>query len=213
MRMRSGDRNFEPEMLDVYPQQIARTGIEDVWKHSPVSLETCWVPGYWKQQGWDVDYILDQALRWHVSSVNIKSSAIPPEWKDRFDAFQRRMGYRLVLRRFESAREARAGSMMPVSMWWLNAGVAPPYRSFELALQLRAGTTASVIRLPADVRTWLPGDAVWDDSVYVPDTLSPGEYELRLALLDPRTLQPAVRLAIEGREADGWYRLGTLTVR
>jgi hypothetical protein len=213
MRMKSGDRMFQPEMLDVYPQQIVRTGIQDVWKRSPVSLETCWVPGHWKEQGWDVDYILDQALRWHVSSVNIKSSAIPPEWKERFDAFQRRMGYRLMLRRFEYSKETRPGTMIPVSMWWLNAGVAPPYRQFELALELRSGETAAIIRLPADMRTWLPGDAIWEGGVYVPDTLAPGEYRLRLALLDPRTGHPAVRLAIEGREDDGWYGLGTLRVR
>jgi hypothetical protein len=213
MRMASNDRYFEPEMLDVYPQQIVRTGIQDVWQRSPVSLETCWVPGHWKQQGWDVDYILDQALRWHVSSLNIKSSPIPPEWKDKFDAFQRRMGYRLVLRRFEYPKEARRGTMIPVSMWWLNAGVAPPYRPFELALKLHSATTASVIRLPADVRTWLPGDAIWEGNVYVPDTLAAGDYRVRLALLDPGTEQPAVRLAIEGREDDGWYALGTLSVR
>ena len=213
MRMQSGERYFQPQMLDVYPQQIVRTGIDDMWKRSPVSLETCWVPGHWKQQGWDVDYILEQALRWHVSSLNIKSSAIPPEWKDRFDAFQRRMGYRLVLRRLEYPKEARAGTMIPVSMWWLNAGVAPPYRPFELALQLRSAATVSVIRLAADVKSWLPGDAVWEGGVFVPDTLTPGEYSLRLALLDPRTLQPAVRLAIEGRDEDGWYGLGTLRVR
>jgi hypothetical protein len=213
MRMRSDNRMFQPEMLDVYPQQIVRTGIQDVWKRSPVSLETCWVPGYWKQQGWDVDYILDQALRWHVSSVNVKSSAIPAEWQERFDIFQRRMGYRLVLRRFEYPKEAQPGTMIPVAMWWLNAGVAPPYRPFQLALEIRSTATISVIPLDADLRTWLPGDVIWEGGVYVPDTLAPGEYRLRMALLDPRTLLPAVRLAIEGREDDGWYGLGTLRVR
>jgi hypothetical protein len=213
MRMKSGDRTFQPEMLDVYPQQIVRTGIQDVWMHSPVSLETCWVPAYWKEQGWDVDYILEQALRWHVSSVNVKSSAIPSEWKERFDAFQRRMGYRLVLRRFEYPKEAQPGTMIPVSMWWLNAGVAPPYRPFELGLELRSAATAQVIHVAADLRTWLPGDAIWEGGVYVPETLAPGEYRVRLAVLDPRTGQPAVRLAIEGRDDDGWYGLGTLHVR
>ena len=38
-------------MLDFYPEQIARTGIQDVWKRSPVSLETCGVPGSWKAAG------------------------------------------------------------------------------------------------------------------------------------------------------------------
>src|SRR5438876_11402679 len=35
-----------------------------------------------------VDYILDQALRWHVTSVNIKSSPIPSEWESQFENFQ-----------------------------------------------------------------------------------------------------------------------------
>jgi hypothetical protein len=123
------------------------------------------------------------------------------------------MGYRLLLRRFEYPRQARAGSMIPISMWWMNAGVAPAYRPYELALELRSASSAAVIRLGADVRTWLPGDAVWDGSAYVPDNLAPGEYRVRVALLDPRTLKPAIRLAIEGREPDGWYGLGTLAVK
>ncbi len=212
MRLSSDNPYFRPEMLDVYPQQIVRAGIQEVWRTRPVSLESCWVPAHWREQGWDVDYILDQALRWHVTSLNIKSSAIPPEWKARFDAFQKRMGYRLILRRFEYPAHARRGSMIPLAMWWLNAGVAPPYRAWELALELRSAGSAVVIRLPADVRSWLPGDAIWEGGVYLPADLVPGEYRLRLALLDPRTLEPAIRLAIEGREDDGWYTLGSLTV-
>jgi hypothetical protein len=42
--------------------------------------------------------------------------------------------------------------------------------------------------------------------------LTPGDYRLRVALLDPRTLAPAIRLAIEGRQEDGWYDVGAITV-
>ena len=70
-----------------------------------------------------------------------------------------------------------------------------------------------MIRLPADVRKWLPGDAVFDGTVYVPETLKAGVYEFRVAMLDPRTEQPAIRFAIEGRQPDGWYELGTITIR
>ncbi len=197
-------------MLDEYPQQIARMGIQDVWQRAPVSLETCAVPSVWKEKGWDVDYILAQALRWHITSLNVKSSAIPTEWKEKFDEFQKRMGYRFVLRRFAYQRIARTGQVMPVQSWWLNAGVAPVYREYRLALQLKAGEQSATLALPADVRTWLPGDAVFDGQVYIPDTLSPGTYALRIALLDPRTGEPAIRLANEGREPDGWYELGTI---
>ncbi len=199
-------------MLDMYPEQIVRAGIQEVWRRSPVSLETCWVPGYWKEKNWPLDYILEQALRWHVSSVNIKSSAIPPEWKQAFEEFEKKMGYRFILRRLEYPRTAKAGTMLPVHMWWLNAGVAPVYREYTLALELRGAGGSAVVKLPVDVRKWLPGDAVYDGSLYVPETLPPGSYRVRGALLDPRTQKPAIRLAIAGLQADGWYDLGDLAI-
>ncbi len=213
MRLTSDNRDFRAEMLTVYPQQVVRAGIQDVWQRSPVSLEACWVPGYWLKQGWDVNYILDQALRWHVSSVNIKSSAIPPQWKNQFDEFQKKMGYRFILRRLEYPQAVRGGQMMQVHLWWLNAGVAPVYREYRLALQIYSSEGSSVIRVPADVRKWLPGDAVFDGTLYVPETLKPGTYRLRVGLLDPRTGTPAIQLAIEGRQPDGWYDLGSIIVQ
>jgi len=205
-------RPRHPEMLDVYPEQVARTGIEDVWKQRPVSLETCGTPAGWARDGFDVTYILNQALRWHVTSVNVKSSAIPPQWHAQFDDFEKRMGYRFVLRRLEYPKAITAGSMMPVHMWWLNAGVAPIYRDYWLAVQLQSGNKEAVLRVPADVKKWLPGDAVVDDSLYIPGDLAAGTYRLRVALLDPRTGNPAIRLAIEGRQPDGWYDLGSIVV-
>ena len=160
-----------------------------------------------------MDYILAQALRWHVSSVNIKSSAIPPEWKKAFDEFQKKMGYRFILRRLEYPKVVLAGTMQPVHMWWLNAGVAPVYRPYDLALELRSASSSAEVRLPVDVRKWLPGDAVFDGTVYIPESLKPGSYRLRVALLDPRTGQPAIKLAIEGLQSDGWYDLAPIEVR
>jgi hypothetical protein len=70
----------------------------------------------------------------------------------------------------------------------------------------------AITKLPLDVRKWLPGDSVYDGTLYVPAPLKSGDYRLRVALLDPRTQQPAVRLAIEGRQPDGWYDLGSVSV-
>ena len=199
-------------MLDMYPQQVVRAGIQDVWQRSPVSLETCGTPASWKQWGYtdaQIDYILAQALRWHASSFNVKSTAIPPEWKQKFTEFEKQIGYRLALRKFEYPRAVRPGHMMPVNMWWLNAGVAPLYGQYTLALAI-GGT---VIRTDADLRKWLPGDAVYESSVYVPETLPAGQYRLRLAVLDPRTGLPSIRLAIAGLQPDGWYDLGGIEVQ
>ncbi|HVT97527.1 MAG TPA: DUF4832 domain-containing protein [Acidobacteriaceae bacterium] len=212
MRTSSDDPYFPAEMLEIYPQQVVRSGIQDVWQKRPVSLETCGTPSSWKKDGYDVDYILDQALRWHVSSVNVKSSPIPAEWKPNFERFEKRMGYRFILRRMEYPRAVAPGEMMLVHMWWLNAGVAPIYREYPLAIELRSGRDSAVIRVPADVRTWLPGDAVFDGTLYIPDTLPPATYSFRVAMIDPLTNKPAIRLAIDGRDSDGWYDMGTVSV-
>jgi hypothetical protein len=198
-------------MLDMYPQQVVRTGIQDAWQRSPVSLETCGTPASWKQWGYSaaqIDYILAQALRWHASSINVKSTAIPQEWRGRFTEFEKQLGYRFVLRKLEYPRAVAAGRMMPVNMWWFNAGAAPVYAPYILALRIGD----AVLRADADVRKWLPGDAVYESSLYVPETLQPGSYRLGVALLDPRTGAPAIALAIQGRQPDGWYDLGPITV-
>jgi hypothetical protein len=91
-------------MLDRYPQFIAEGNLQDVWQHGPVSLESCGTPGSWFRGKYDLQYILDQALRWHVSTVNIKSTAIPEEWKKPFEEFQKKVGYRFVLRKLSTRR-------------------------------------------------------------------------------------------------------------
>jgi hypothetical protein len=201
-------------MLDMYPQQVVRTGIQDAWQRYPVSLETCGTPGSWKK--WAGGYsdaqlqgIFDQALRWHAASINIKSTPIPKDWQPAWDEFQKRIGYRLVLQRFEYPRSAKAGEMMAVTSLWVNKGVTPPYGDFVLAI----GIGDAVVKTAADLKKWLPGDQVFDGNVYVPDNLTPGNYPLRIALLDARTAKPAVKLAIQGRRPDGWYDLGTIEVR
>jgi hypothetical protein len=152
--------------------------------------------------------ILDQALRWHVSTINIKSSAIPPEWKSAFDEFQKQIGYRFVLKKLEYPARVKPGSMAQINMWWFNAGVAPVYRDYLLALEI--GDT--VVPLDADIKQWLPGDSVYENTVPIPRGVKPGKYRLRVALIDPQTRTPAIRLAIAGRESDGWYDLGEIAV-
>jgi Domain of unknown function (DUF4832)/Beta-galactosidase len=202
----------QSEMLDQYPEEIAKTGIQDVWRTAPVSLETCGVPESWFRNGWDVHYILSEALRWHVSTVNVKSSAIPEAWKSEFGDFERKMGYRFVLRRAEWQNQVHAGQALHLKTWWVNEGVAPIYRPFVLAFRLSSPEHSAVIRTKADLRKWVPGDAVFEEPLFVPGELAAGDYEVSVALLDPMTLQPGIRLAINGRGADGWYSLSMVHV-
>ncbi len=48
---------------------------------APVSVRGLLGDADLKDKGWDIDYIIDQSLKWHISSFNAKSSAVPAEWK------------------------------------------------------------------------------------------------------------------------------------
>jgi len=54
---------------------------------------------------------------------------------------------------------------------------------------------------------------LYDNAVVVPDSTAPAQYDLDIGILDERTNQPAVKLAIAGRRPDGWYSLGKIRVQ
>lgn len=199
-------------MFDAYPQDIVKYGVADAWKKAPVSLEACWVMQHWKNQGWNVDYIIEQSLKWHLSSFNNKSSAVPEEWRPQVERWLKRMGYRFVLRKFTYPASVRPQSNLAFTTWWENKGVAPCYRQYPLALRLKNGARTEVLETGADIRQWLPGDAVYDDAVFVPAGMPAGDYEIAVALLDPATRRPAIKLAIAGVDSEGWYPLGKVAV-
>jgi hypothetical protein len=206
---------FQPDwshMMDYYPQRIIETGMQDAWKDAPVTMEVCWVMQHWKNEGWDVDYIIDQSLKWHISSFNAKSSAVPKEWWPQVNRWLKKMGYRLALRKFTYPEEVGRNGKLTFTSWWENLGVAPCYKRYLMALRLRGAPGEAVLETGADVRTWLPGDSFYNGAVFVPSDMVEGEYDLDLALVDPRTRQPKINLAIEGRREDGWYRLGKITI-
>jgi hypothetical protein len=199
-------------MLDYYPQGIINFGMSEAWKKAPVTLEVCWVMQHWKDKGWDVDYIIDQSLKWHISSFNAKSSPVPVEWRPHVDRWLKKMGYRFVLRKFTYPASVRKNGKLAFTSWWENQGVAPCYRRFPLALCLKGGGRTEVLATEADIRTWLPGDNLYDGAVFVPAGLPAGEYELAVGLIDPVSREPKVKLAIAGVGADGWYPMGQVRV-
>ena len=200
-------------MSDYYPQAIINFGMKDAWKKAPVSLEVCWVMQHWLNKGWDVDYIIDQSLKWHISSFNAKSSPVPEEWQPQVDRWLKRMGYRLILRKFTYPSVVKPKGELSFTSWWENKGVAPCYHPFRLALRLANDERKVIINTKADVRGWLPGDSLYDDAVVVPAETVAGEYSLSIGLLDPRSDEPKVKLAIKGKDPDGWYPLGKIKVQ
>jgi len=200
-------------MQDYYPQGIINFGMQDAWKKAPVTFEVCWVMQHWKDMGWDIDYIIDQSLKWHISSFNAKSSPVPDEWWPQVNRWLKKMGYRLVLRKFTYPDVVNPNGRLPFTTWWENKGVAPCYKKFPLALRLKSTKKAVTLITDADITTWLPGDNLHDGTVFIPLDIPSGEYELQIAILDRFKYKPKVKLAISGREPDGWYTLGKIKIQ
>lgn len=211
-------------MFDYYPQGIINFGMKDAWKKAPVSLEVCGTIKSWKGkkdscrycQGYSIEqlnYIINETLKWHISSFNAKSSGVPDEWRPYIDSWLKRMGYRFVLRSFSYPEYAVRGEKMMIKSWWDNRGVAPIYKKYLLALRLTNGESSRVIITDADIKTWFPGDNLYDDGIFIPRELTAGKYDLQIAIVDIQSHQPKVKLAIRDMKGDGWYSLGQIEIK
>ncbi|NOY37289.1 MAG: DUF4832 domain-containing protein [Chlorobi bacterium] len=204
-------------MYRYYPQGIINFGMKDAWRKAPVSLEICGTLKSWKaKQGYninDVEYIINETLKWHISSFNAKSSGVPEEWWPQINRWLNKMGYRLVLRSFAYPEYIAANKKLSFKSWWENKGVAPCYKKFLLAIRLTNEKRSVVMITDADITTWLPGDNLYDDAVFVPYDMPAGEYILQVGIVDRQTHEPRVKLAIAGRDTEGWYTIGKIKIQ
>jgi hypothetical protein len=191
--------------------------MKDAWKKAPVAMEICGTFSSWlernKYDAETIKYIFDQALKWHVSSFNAKSSPVPEQWMPLVADWLKKMGYRIALRKLTYPSEVRPNGPIVFTSWWENQGVAPCYRDYKLAIRLRNEKRTEIFLTEAPIREWLPGDILYDDRVFLPHDMPEGTYELELGIVSPNDLVPKVKLAIQGIREDGWYTMGKLAVK
>ncbi len=65
----------------------------------------------------------------------------------------------------------------------------------------------------AKISTWLPGDNVYDGSIFMPFELPIGDYELQVGIVDRQSFEPKIRLAIDGKDHEGWYTIGKIAIK
>jgi Domain of unknown function (DUF4832)/Beta-galactosidase len=212
----ASEQNGWSHMYDFYPREIIIENLQDDWKKSPISFEICGTFLTWRdEQKYNKDqvkYIFDQSLKWHMSSFNAKSSPVPEEWQDLVNDWLIKMGYRFVLRRFTYPDAVHQNGRLPFTTWWENKGVAPCYKDFTLAIRLKTSNNESVFVTDANVKEWLPGDIVYDNSFFIPADFPLGICDVQIAIVDKMKHEPRVSLAIEGKGSDGWYQLGKINI-
>ena len=199
-------------MDNMYKQQLEKTDALDAWKTGPVAFESCWTMLKWAEEAWDIRYIFDYALELHASYLNNKSAVIPTGARPEVERFLRSLGYRLVLRELTHEKTVKRGEPLTVEMTWANVGVAPPYGDYTIAVRLTPADGPPVVLDGQSVKGWLPGEHTVELPLPLLADLTPGVYQMAVALTDPQSGEPAIRLAIEGRDDDGWYPLSEFEV-
>jgi hypothetical protein len=204
-------------MTDIYPKDIVKSGMSDAWKKAPVTMEICYTFLHWleklKYDEKTVNYIFGEALKWHISSFNAKSCGVPKVWSPLVDTWLNKMGYRFVLRKFEYPSIVAPQGQLSFTSLWENIGVAPIYRDYKFVIRLRNSQKTVILPTNADILTWMPGDIVHDETLFVPYDIPPGKYQLEIAIVSPVSFEPRIKLAISGVEEDGWYPMGNIQVQ
>ena len=171
---------------EYYPPLVE--SLKDLWKTSPVSVESYWWLGEWYRQGWNIDELADLSLQWHVSLVNAKSLPIPHSWKKNVDRWVDRMGYHFRILRFSYPGKAVRGDMAVFGLVIENTGVAPLYVPVPLEIRLcpkiYTGRDDPVLLTSVDTSRWFPGTHSETIPFRIPEDIPAGSYSVCVSISD-----------------------------
>ncbi len=198
---------------DAYPQHLLASGVTEAWKTGPVFFEVGPSPMWWHKQKFDLDFIFEQAYKYHLTYFMPKYCRLPEAWMDRLQTFCDKIGYRYVFRQAKFEAKVKLNGQSAFDCWIENTGIAPLYRRYDFALRFRQDDNSFIVPFKdVDVRTWLPGDVCLERSLTMPSGLRPGLVELSAGLIDAQSQQAKVSFANKTEYSDRWLHLGKFEV-
>lgn len=149
----------------------------------------------------------------HVSMLSSGNFDHAPASADEIAAFRKanvEAGYRL--RASEVALQVGADGAISVRSRWNDDGIAPTYLRWRVVVGLKGATNVER-PLAMDLREAMPDAPLdHDETVRAPAPLPSGTYQVYLRVEDVQGISPPMQLAMKGRDADGNYGLGSITV-
>jgi hypothetical protein len=184
-----------------------------MWKKGPISFESCGVMYDWLDLGYDLDEILEQGLRWHMSTFSNKGAPVPAEYRERVEKWCQKLGYRFAVRNVNYPGQAGGGDVLQLALWLQNLGVAPLYRDYPFVLRLKNESHEVRHTVTADVRDWLPGDIVLRSQWTLPFYMPEGSYFLQAAIVSPQTGKGIITFANDApHDEDGFMTVGQVRI-
>lgn len=205
-----GADGFMGSQIDDVPAALER------WKTAP------WV-GEWCNGGSPYALALQQVRNYHIS--NLGSANFPGDYADlsasektNFHSANKESGYRFVLNSLSIPGTIARGSTISVASKWSNVNVGPAYMPWNTMIELRNPSTGAVAfsgKSSVDLKTLLPtGNTpkAVTDNFQIPATVAAGTYDVYVKVVSAEGYLKPLNLAIQGRTADGGYKLGSVQV-
>ena len=218
----------------------SKTTMIKYWKESPMLGEGWTYDEFQIGKHGDLAENLDIVREFHTNYFHYYSDSDSYRRsiaKDRahFEEGLRRggLGYRLVLKSATWKEHLPAGDLLVIRQQWVNRNVGRLYVQHPLRTYLTdkdGSVKYSEVDFSINQAGWLQDENVQHTSVvHVPRSLPPGDYDVRIALVSldkarqdapgggirpgPKTdALPAIRLAIDGRDDQGRYKIGTIHI-
>lgn len=198
-------------MYDVYPKKIETSGVKDLWKTAPVTMETCWTPAFWFNQGWDLDWIIEAGYKYHMSVFMPKSVYIPSEWMGKIEEFSEKIGYRFHLLQMIMPMQSKPAKKIDIEATIDNKGVAPIYHPYRFALKFTQNSNEYIVHFKADIRKWLPDYSYFKESITIPKELKKGFAKVSCAIVNSQN-QAVVKLALKDIDKNNWHPLTCIDI-
>ena len=196
---------------DVTGEQDALVAMPDAWQTAPIGGEFTSAISMEQLLADDIQVTKDLIERSHMSFIGPKCpEGEALQYTHGIEEVRSLLGYSL---RVEKAVLTKSPLYkgLNVSLSWINEGIAPFYKNWEVYLYLFDSDGKEVLKTQIDLalNTILDKDAAVVSETTIPiSTLEEGVYDIGIAIIDPLTNKPGLSLAMENTRNDRIFLLG-----
>jgi len=191
---------------------------ENVWKTAIITGEFCGgtqgaIDGTTLRFNLNFDFIKQT----HWSFIGPAGGAIQPqseEHRKNLELLHKTLGYRFVIRRFVHRDDVKKGENFEFDIQIENKGIAPFYFQWPFVVYFTNENDSTLLEVETgiDIREWLPGTWSKIVSIYIPVSIPAGVYNIKLAVHDPNTNEPALLFANTNKDQKLRYLVSRVRV-
>ncbi len=189
----------------------ALTAMPDAWKTAPIGGEFTSDLTMEQLLQDNIDKTAELIAKSHMTFIGPKIPAGDELiYKDGVDTVLSLLGYRLRIERAVITQYPPLINEMKVKLRWVNDGYAPIYKDWPVYLYIlnAEGDVIREVHVDIDLRTVVDNTFVVSAAEIPVNDLPKGVYDIGIAIFDPSTAEPAVKLAMENSRDDKIYIFG-----